>query len=168
MAAVVALAKDRMEEAGVLTDQPALRRRWEDLERLTRQLEALAEKQLRGGDWNREEAGVLKSYGETLAGIMGYDGNSGDRPRDNAPRWTTVAHDSNADRNRAEAVGRPRALYVLYPWKGQLVLCRGAVMSYYEGLSQQRLTDAEWQVTLDSSSPPPQPEWIRPLLPANP
>lgn len=139
--------------------------RWRELERLTDQLEVLVQKELRGVDWNRENAAVLKNYGGTLGNIMGYKGNSYDTARDDAPRWTTVAHDPNIDRNLALAIGRPRAIYVLYPWRGSLILCRGAVMSYYEYPSARRLTDPEWKAELDGASPPPQPSWIQPLLP---
>jgi hypothetical protein len=75
-----------------------------------------------------------------------------------------VYHDPKIDRQLAIAIGRPRALYVLYPWKGKLVLCRGAVMSYYEYPSDRRLTDAEWKDLLDSPGAPAQPEWIQPLV----
>lgn len=173
--------EDKLSEAGVFAEPvaadlstpsdplppgQALRQRWEDLARLDRALQVLVEKELRGADWNRDDAAVLKYFGETLGGIMGYEGNSYDDPRDDAPRWTVVAHDAAIDRNLAVAVGRPRALYVLYPWKGTQVLCRGAVMSYYEYPSKSRLTDAEWLGELGRKPPPAQPDWIQPLLPA--
>lgn len=140
-------------------------RRWQEIGRLAGHLEVLVQKELRGADWNWDDARVLEGYGETLADIMGYEGTSFDDPKDDAPRWTTVAHDPNTDRNLAIAVGRPRALYVLYPWKGTLILCRGAVMTYYETRSPARLTDAEWKARLDGDPPPAQPDWIQPLLP---
>jgi hypothetical protein len=61
------------------------------------------------------------------------------------------------------AIGRPRILYVLYPWNGQELLCVGSVLPYYDFLHEpDRLTDSAWTKKLDSS-PPPQPKWIAPI-----
>jgi len=144
---------------------PALWRRWQTLGRLTRALEVLVQKQLCGSDWSAQDADVLRFYGENLADVMGYQGTAWETPLDRAPRFTTVAHDAGADRDLAIAVGRPRALFVLYPWKGSLILCRGAVMTYYEFPVQRRLTDREWRSQLDGPQAPAQPSWIEPLLP---
>jgi len=57
-------------------------------------------------------------------------------------------------------IGRPVALYVLYPWNGGTVLCRGAVLPYHEFVSQTRLTDGEWRALLDSDKRPTAPEWL--------
>jgi hypothetical protein len=134
--------------------------RWQSIQDLTSQLGAMVEKQIRGADWNEDEARLLKDYGDKLAGVMGCLASE----EDNAPRWTTVYHDPNIDRQLAVAIGRPRALYVLYPWKGKLILCRGAVLPYYEYVSERRLTDAEWKELLDGPNAPAQPDWIQPLL----
>jgi hypothetical protein len=62
-------------------------------------------------------------------------------------------------------IGRPRFLYVLHPWKGKEVLCRGAVLPYLERHELESLTDEEWKQKLhDPKAPPIQPEWIKPLL----
>lgn len=145
----------------------ALWTRWRELERLAQEMESAARKQLHGEILDRSEGGWLSNYGEILARIMGYEGTSWENPLDDAPRWTTISHEKRSDQNLAVAVGRPRALYVLYPWNGEPILCRGAVMSYYEYWSKDRLTDTEWQSQLDQS-PPAQPDWIRPLLPSDP
>lgn len=143
--------------------------RWQELQFLTSQLQAMVQKQLRGVDWNEAEANLLKNYRETLGEVMGYFAIASSMPKDDAPRWTTVFHDPVADRNLAVAIGRPRALYVLYPWSGQQILCRGAVMTYYEYPSEKRLTDLEWKDLLDSPTAPVQPEWLKPIAaPANP
>lgn len=168
---------DRLADAGVFYDFPSdpddapppgqsLWHRWHDFEMLTARLEALSQKQLRGLDWDPSDAGVLKDYGRTIGNIMGYEHDAVESPKDDAPRWTAIAHDPVADRNLAVAIGRPRALYVLYPWKGARVLCCGAVMSYYEYAAPGRLTDQEWKARLDADPPPRQPGWIQPLLPA--
>ncbi|MCH2375923.1 MAG: DUF3160 domain-containing protein [Planctomycetes bacterium] len=59
--------------------------------------------------------------------------------------------------------GRPLALYVLYSFKGRELLCRGAVLPYYESSHASRLTDAEWKELLDGPSRPQLPEWTHPL-----
>lgn len=167
---------DRLMAAGAFYDLPSdpddgpplgqsLWRRWHDFEGLAARLEVLSQKQLRGLDWEPADAGVLKDYGNTMGHIMGYESDAVDAPKDDAPRWTTVAHDPWSDRNLAVATGRPRALYVLYPWKGTRILCCGAVMPYYEYAAPGRLTDPEWKAKLDSPAPPAQPGWVQPLLP---
>jgi len=138
--------------------------RWQALQSLTSRLESMVQKQLRSADWNEDEANLLKDYREELGEVMGYFSSATLDPEDDAMRWTTVFHDPVANQNLAVAIGRARALYVLYPWQGKTILCRGAVMSYYEYPSEKRLTDPEWKQLLDSSAAPAQPDWIRPLV----
>jgi hypothetical protein len=186
MGDMVDSVEDTLVEQGVFADSPSgqvasrvpngaielspghdLWQRWRQLDRTTHALEVLVQKELRGVDWSQEDAKVFRTYAAELGFVMGYEGASSANPRDNAPRWTTVARDQGSDRNFAIAVGRPRALYVLYPWHGAQVLCRGAVMSYYEYEAPRRLTDAEWKEQLDSAHPIQQPDWIQPLLPVS-
>ena len=47
--------------------------------------------------------------------------------------------------------------------KGGEILCRGAVLPYYEFPSPARLTDAEWKALLDSSKAPGSPDWLKPI-----
>jgi hypothetical protein len=61
-------------------------------------------------------------------------------------------------------ISRPRALYLLYPVKGGEILCRGAVMPYYEFVHDSRLTDVEWKSLLDSDKRPKSPDWIAPII----
>ena len=59
------------------------------------------------------------------------------------------------------AFGRPRIIYVLYPAPdGSNVVCRGAVLPYYEFRSAKRLDDLEWKAMLDSKNAPDQPAWL--------
>lgn len=137
--------------------------RWQRLQGLTSQLEAMAQKQLRGADWNEAEATTLRDYNERLGEVMGYFSSAAMDPNDDAPRWTTVHYDPATDVNRAVAIGRPRALYVLYPWKGKQILCRGAVMPFFDYPSGELLTDETWKKQLDGPSAPAQPEWLEPI-----
>jgi hypothetical protein len=141
-----------------------LRARWDSLKSVTRRLEAMVHKQLRQQPWTSEEATFIRQFGEKQAFVMGYYGNSWLTPRDDAPRWATVASDPASDKMLAVATGRARLIHVLYPWKGMDILCTGSVMSYYEYAAPKALTDDEWRQLLDSDAKPALPEWIAPYL----
>ncbi|WP_442890721.1 DUF3160 domain-containing protein [Congregicoccus parvus] len=152
-------------ESGALAPSigpPALRQRWLELSRAASRLEALAHKTLRGAAWTPDEARFLKTYGESMAFVMGYFGNSWLEPRDDAPRWAEVFAFPERRTSLAAAVGRPREIFVLHPWKDTHVLCRGSVMQYYEYESPKRLTDHEWRALLDSPAAPAVPAWLAP------
>ena len=153
---------DLIERARGLLD--ANHDRWDNLASVTRKLEALAHKELRREPWSSEDEHFLKAYGERIAGAMGYDGNSYEAPNDDAPRWAEVHHNDPGDYSLAVAVGRPRIIYVLYPWNGLEILCQGSVMPYYEYRSKERLTDPEWKQLLDSPRAPAQPGWLLPYV----
>jgi hypothetical protein len=136
---------------------------WRALERLVLRLEAMAEKQLRGASWNDDETELLRDYGHVLAAAMLYGGNAYESPRDDAPRVASVfadLRDPSKPSYFQVAVARPRALYLLYPWKGGEVLCRGAVMPYREFSRGARLTDSEWAALSSTPDAPSVPEWM--------
>jgi len=137
-----------------------LQTRWEQLIRIAHMLETLGYKQASHQPWSPEDEAFLKSYGETMGGIMGYDGNSWENSNDDAPRWAEAGFDPTRNASLAVAIGRPRLIYILYPWQGIEVLCTGSVMQYYEYDSHQRLTDAEWKTLLDSADAPAIPGWL--------
>ena len=93
-----------------------------------------------------------------ISAIRGY--RRGMTRRD-GPRSTGTP---KSGRSLSECVGRPRRLYVLYPWNGGEILCRGSVMSYYEYWESGPLTDEEWKAKLDSKDAPAQPAWIEPIM----
>jgi hypothetical protein len=136
---------------------------WRRLEGLCRRLEALAHKQLRGAAFSADEKSFLIGYGESLAGIMFYGGNSYQSPRDDAPRVVEVFHNP-AGGFLEVGIARPRALYILYPVKGGEILCRGAVLPYYEFQHPTRLTDTAWKELLDGKQRPDIPSWVRPVV----
>ncbi|WP_233256602.1 DUF3160 domain-containing protein [Opitutus sp. ER46] len=142
----------------------ANRAQWDDLASVTRKLEALAQKQLRQQPWSPTDETFLRDYGTRLAHVMGYAANSYLTPHDDAPRWADVHHTEQGNDTLAVGVGRPRILYVLYPWNGLEILCQGAVLPYYEYRSHQRLTDPEWKALLDSPAAPAQPTWLLPYV----
>lgn len=137
---------------------------WERFERVSRHLEALAHKQLRGVELNDSENIFIQTYGETIAGIMLYGGNSYESPRDDAPRVVDVYANPEAGGYLHVGIARPRTLYVLYPWKGMAILCQGAVMPYYEFAATTRHTDASWKQMLDTETRPSIPKWLAPVV----
>ncbi len=142
---------------------------WSSLEQLSRRLEAIARRQLAGTDPNEsDEKFLYESYGATLAHIMLYGGNASyDAPKDDAPRIADVfsyVDDFLRLTYLHVGIGRARAMYVLYPWAGTEVLCKGAVLPYYEFVSGSRLTDEDWRAMLDNSHPRSIPAWLTPIM----
>lgn len=155
-------------EQGQVRPRPAnefnsLSGRWATLQHAVERLEILVQVQLRRQAFDPEDSGFLKGYGSTIAAVMGYFGNEY-TPRDDSQRWAEVVRDPGRDDSLAAATGRPRPLYVLYPWNGMEVLCEGSVIPYYEDHSKTTLTDAEWREKLGSPGAPPEPAWIRDQL----
>ncbi len=132
-------------------------KRWIDL--CTR-LELLAHKQLRQQRWSDEDAAFLKDYGVKLGEMMGYSYGSVQHAEDDAPRAAAVVCDPIHDTVRIVATGRPREIWVLYPYRGERWPCRGVVLSYYEHDAREVPTDAEWKALLDSNDPPREPGWL--------
>jgi len=137
---------------------------WRSLGMICRRLESLAHKQLRGVAFTEEESDFIRDYGNRLAHVMLYGGNSYIEPNDDAPRVVDVFSNPNVGKHLEVGIARPRAIYVLYPVKGGDILCRGAVMPYYEFTHDARLTDAEWKSLLDSTKRPKPPDWISPII----
>ena len=137
---------------------------WHSLAMLCRRLESLAHKQLRGIAFSDEENRFIESYGARLAKVMFYNGNSYVIPRDDAPRAIDVFSNPNVHKCLEVGIGRPRAIYVLYPVKGGEILCLGAIMPYYEFPNDKPLTDADWKAPLDSNNRPNTPDWINPII----
>ncbi len=61
-------------------------------------------------------------------------------------------------------VGPAYEIYVAVPIEGEIYLTRGAVFSYYEFDSNQRLTDEEWQKMLKEERQPKQPDWMKSFI----
>lgn len=137
---------------------------WRSLGMVCRRLESLSHKQLRGAMFSEEENQFIRSYGERLAAAMLYGGNSYLTPNDDAPRVVDVFSRSQVGTFLEVGIARPRAIYVLYPVKSGEILCRGAVMPYYEFAHDARLTDAAWKALLDSAKRPKSPDWVSPII----
>ena len=133
---------------------------WKRWVELCGRLELFAHKQLRQRPWSDEDAAFLKDYGTELAEIMGYSYGSLINAVDDAPRAAPVVCDPIDDSMRVVGAGRPRELWVLYPYRGEKRVCRGVVLSYYEFDARDAPTDAEWKAMLDSKDPPREPTWL--------
>ncbi len=136
---------------------------WGGLIDLCRDLERLSRKQLEGR-LAKDHNDFIEGYGQRLAHLTFYFREAHRKPRDDAPRVADVFTSLNGDNERRYlhvAVGRPRALWVLYPWRGREILCRGAVLGYHEFQHPTRLDDDEWRRLEHSAAPP---AWLAPLL----
>jgi hypothetical protein len=61
------------------------------------------------------------------------------------------------------AVGPGRVMYVIMPWKGEEVLCRGMIWPYHEIEESRILTNADWEERLRArrGNRPALPAWLR-------
>lgn len=137
--------------------------RWEALEYLCGRLEAIAHKQLRGVAFSDAERQLIKGYGEWLADVMFYAGNTYSDPHDDAMRISEVFFDPARGKRLLAGIGRPHPIWVVYPWQGKDVICKGAVMAYHEFERDAPLDDTEWKALLDSPAAPKPPLWAEPL-----
>jgi hypothetical protein len=134
---------------------------WKHLEETSKELEMLTHKQLRKRQFNKEENNFFRHFGVFLGGIMQYKGNSYLTPIDDSPRITDIISNPNQKKYLEIGTCRPRALYVLYPWNGIDILCRGAVLPFYEFWSPERLDDKTWLELLDSPRRPKVPDYLK-------
>ena len=72
----------------------------------------------------------------------------------------TVAPNDFSNGGYMEAgVGPAYEIYVVVPIDGKLYLTRGAVFSYHEFISTERLTDETWQQMISEDKQPSMPKW---------
>ncbi|NLL06419.1 MAG: DUF3160 domain-containing protein [Clostridiaceae bacterium] len=155
-------SRQNLEKKGILPQAMAEKMsRFEDL------LQFLADcsvKELRNEELTAEEYDQLLIYGgllEALTASLAGDGI----------RWFEIT--SETDKNMAViadihtvlssylevGVGPASQIYVAVPIGGKIYLTRGAVFSYYEFISDTRLTDEEWQKMFKDNNQPAQPDW---------
>lgn len=142
-------------------------RLWHRLEILCMRLGALAEKQLQKVPLSEEDGRLVEGIGDELSEIMLYRGQAMIFPADDAPRIARIASDPKTGEVLHVGIGRPRLIFVMYPWQGREVLCRGVVMPFHEVRDTKTLTDEEWQKQQEGSSRKGVPEWLRGLVPVN-
>ena len=153
-------------QALVLESGMDLKQRWQRLRSICRRLEVMAHKQLRGVAFNEKEAYFLTDFGTTLAEIMLYSADTYRQPRDDAPVAFTFYFDPLSQKHMHAAVARPREIIVSYPFGDRQVLCRGAVLPYYEFIAAADVTDERWRQRLDSDERPSVLRWLDPVVQA--
>jgi hypothetical protein len=166
LAAMVSFMKSGFDSAGISQMLPISK--LTDLSSLCIELRDIAIQELQGG------AVTIKQYRD-IAGSYQVLVNAEDFSRNQVPppsvsnqpgidSSTACIVDVHTDPNTSQVlevgVGKPMCLYVIVPVEGKLQVCRGAMFSYYEFLHpmSDRMTDAQWQVMLASSSPS-MPSW---------
>jgi hypothetical protein len=132
------------------------------LETTCLRLALLAHKQMRGQKPLPEEYEWLRYFGMRLAI---FSDSHFTAPMDDVPKAVRIFTNQWLNKALTVGIGRPCFLYVLYPWKGRDILCRGAVLPYLERHGIKPLTDAEWRSTLHHPEDPPiVPQWLQPLI----
>lgn len=142
-----------------------VRQQWEELSRTCLRVALLCHKQLSQTAFSASETSWLQSIGSQLAEAMLYQGNSYLSPNDDAPRIARLSSNPRDGSVLHVAIGRPRKLHVLYPWKDGEIYCEGAVMPYHEMTDTRTITDEEWRKRFQGGERPPVPAWLREMVP---
>ena len=137
---------------------------WMSLRHMCNRLEVLAHKQLRGVNFSKKDNYFLTDFGEKLAAVMlcdgyGYHGSNGE-----APHIVPVYFKPEKNTYLYSGTGRPRLIYVLYPYEGKEIFCIGAVIPYYEFVSPIGLTNEQWKKRFDGDERPESPVWLKPII----
>lgn len=156
--------QDPAYQALVIESGLDLKQRWQQLHAICRRLEVMAHKQLRKVAFNEKETYFLNDFGFALAAVMLYGGDSYRRPRDDAPAAFTYFFDPRSKKHLHAAVARPREIIVAYPTDGRYLICRGAVLPYYEFIATTDLSDELWRRRLDSDERPSPLRWLDPVM----
>jgi hypothetical protein len=158
-------SRENLKEKDILRGE--LESRMSDFEGLLQFLIKCSIKELNNKELSHEEYYQLLTYGgwlEYLTSSLMEDGY----------KWYQIT--SETERNMAViadihtvaaggvleiGVGPAYEIYTVVPIGGKLYLTRGAVFSYYEFMSDKRLTDEEWQQMHKKGEQPEQQEWIK-------
>lgn len=147
--------RENLSARGMLND--SMRYKLADFEDMLLFLRNCAQKELNGEDLSTEEQMTLLTYGGTLEYL-----SSSIAETDN---WWLIESDTDkhmaviADVHTAGSsylevgVGSAAEIYVAISQHGKIYLTRGAVFDYYEFVSDQRLTDEDWQSQLKTAPP---------------
>ena len=142
-----------------------VQQQWDELSRACLRLALLCHKQLSQTAFSASETSWLHRIGTQLAESMLYQGNSYLTPNDDAPRIARISSNPRDGSVLHVAIGRPRKLHVLYPWKDGEIYCEGAVMPYHEVTDTRTITDEEWRKRFQGDERPPVPAWLREMVP---
>ena len=137
---------------------------WMSLRHMCNRLEVLAHKQLRGVSFSKKDNYFLTDFGEKLAAVMLCDGYGYHGSNKEAPHIVPVYFNPEKNMGYYSGTGRPRLMYVLYPYRDKEILCIGAVIPYYEFGSSIGLTDEQWNQRFNDDEPPENPVWLKPIM----
>ena len=158
------LPTDRAARGALLHGESSSNRaRWQHLAKLCEQLADVANRQLDNQPLTHADESFITNYGPELSRLLKYESFAAGNPIDDAMRCVRVLTHGNGTHLHI-AVSRPQAIYVLYPDRGEQVLCRGAVFPYFEFTDSAIVDDWNWKTRIDSSSIPPRPRWLEPLF----
>jgi len=126
--------------------------------KLSRELSTIAQKELDGTALSDDEVYLIVTYGQVLESLEQFVNEEDGFLISPAPEKSPIVADVHSDYISSpplaleEATGYPLYLYVAFELDGVLQLFVGASYSYYEFTApvDQRLTDEEWVVLLDS------------------
>lgn len=178
LAALTAMTRAGLDSRGLLDDLDA--HSLAQLEDLSRALQVMAEKELRGEPLTDEEYTRIRYIGGELENLTMAAADS-DMEDPSAPRFmeeepqaaviADVATDPDPGLVLEEAVGRVNPIFVVVPISKEdgsffLQVNKGGVFSYYEfpWPIDDRLTDEKWRQMLDSGEAPPLPAWTSSFL----
>lgn len=181
LAGLTAMTREGLSSRGLLDERDAFS--LQTLEVLARDLQAMAEKELRGEPLTEDEDRIIRFYGRALEDLTmaaadpqeGEEGGYG--MMDEEPQAAVVADVATnpfGEFNGAkmpivleEAVGRIDNIHVVVPIVDDdgttyLQVAKGGIFAYYEfpWPADDRLTDEKWREMLDAGSAAPRPEWI--------
>ncbi|MBK6426509.1 MAG: DUF3160 domain-containing protein [Blastocatellia bacterium] len=163
------MSRQGLRERTLIDEGDAVDSAFQEFEDLLGFLRRVSEKQLRNEALTRQEYDQIRYIGGqierlTLSVID-----------ENLTGWFEI--ESETDKNMAViadvhtggnsalqvGVGHADTIWVVAPIEGRLVLCRGAVFSYYEFAHpiNDRLTDEKWQGMLKHRPAPARPPWVR-------
>lgn len=127
-------------------------------------------KQLRNQELTQDEYDTIQYFGGILEGLTSSFAGDGvswyeitsetDKHMAVIADYHTIAPNPLSPGGYMEAgVGPAYEIFVVVPIKGKLYLTRGAVFSFHEFISDERLTDEKWQEMLKEDKNPPMPDW---------
>lgn len=131
-------------------------------------------KQLENQELTMEEYEYIQAYGGILEELTASFANSDnwysitsetDKNMAVIADFHTIGPNQYSEGGYMEAgVGPAYEIYAVVPIGGKLYLTRGAVFSYHEFISDERLTDEKWQEIIKGGTKPPMPEWTNSFI----
>ncbi|MBL8918918.1 MAG: DUF3160 domain-containing protein [Myxococcaceae bacterium] len=148
---------------------PRLDKPFTRFEALVAKLEAISRKELAGKPLSPEDYHLIKFIGGDLEHFWEETLITG-KDRD---RWLLL--DENNSRLIADvftgpdgvqhvASGWVHPVYVVFPRDGKPAVGRGGVLSFYEVVAKERLSDPAWRAMLSGDARPKLPPWTRPVF----